>query len=242
MDVNGVITHTEPINRRDVKVYMGESWLRDERGWYHAGWARIMVKKDGVDPVFEGAFTLNHDAHHIQLVDTFMKTRHDLDPVVGFEDEREMVVFRDSDVESGFKTQGLVGRDLEGLEGLEGRGYGVGEGEVMCPSDQLGFNVQPWNPINKMISEPVPKLAGRGLFASMFEGGLTKRQNVGGDIFGGSGNSAGVNLRSTIGNTDGCPVTRQVALIGVATDCTYTADFPDTEAVRSNIIGQINAA
>jgi hypothetical protein len=57
-----------------------------------------------------------------------------------------------------------------------------------------------------------------------------------------SGNGAGVNLASTIGQTAGCPTTRKVALIGIATDCTYTAKFNSTSAIRSHIISTINSA
>jgi len=56
------------------------------------------------------------------------------------------------------------------------------------------------------------------------------------------GNGAGVNLVSTIGQTEGCPGTRRVALVGVATDCTYTALFNSSESARANIIQQISAA
>lgn len=234
MDANGVITRTEPIVRSEVKVFRGDSWLRDEQGWYHAGWARILVKTDGLNPLFEGAFTLRHDVHHIQLASSYMRTRHELDPKVDLTGDETMVVFRDSDVESGMNTQGLVGR-----------GIAIDiEEDFMCSSDRLGFNIQPSNAINMMITE-MPK-AGWGGFGleSLFRGGLTRRQNVDGSnsFPGGSGNSAGVNLKSTIGNTDGCPTTRQVALMGVATDCTYTADFASPEAARANIINQINSA
>lgn len=234
MDENGVITRTEPIVRRDVKVFKGDSWLRDEQGWYHAGWARIMVKRDGSDPLFEGAFTLHHDAHHIQLASSYMKTRHELDPAVKLGGNESMVVFRDSDVESELRTQGLFGRGIDIHP----------EDDVMCSSDRLDFNIQPDNAINMMISE-IPK-AGWGDFGleTLFRRGLTRRQNVDGtdSFYGGSGNSAGVNLRSTIGDTDGCPTTRQVSLMGVATDCTYTADFDNMEAARQNVISQINSA
>jgi hypothetical protein len=134
-------------------------------------------------------------------------------------------------------TQGLVGRGEE--ESAEG---------VMCPSDKLDFNIQPDHLVNRMIMEPeLPKgrVWGNIGLEDLYLGGLRKRQNVDGNdgFTGGTGNSAGVNLRGTIGNTDGCPTTRQVALIGVATDCTYTADFEnDDEKTRSNIITQINSA
>ena len=45
-----------------------------------------------------------------------------------------------------------------------------------------------------------------------------------------------------IGSTDGCPSERLVAMIGVATDCTYTAEFESVNDARENIISQINVA
>lgn len=236
LDENGAISRTEPIYRHHYRVYRGTSWLRNEvrNEWFHAGWASIVVSQDGENPLFEGAFTLLHDAHHIQFLSTYTRTKHELDPVVDLHESRGMVVFRDSDViDRNFYRQGLVGR-----------GYGTEDG-VMCHSDKLDFNVQPEHLVNRMIMEPeLPRgriWGGIGL-EDLF---LKKRQNVdGGDGFtGGSGNTAGVNLRSTIGSTDGCPTTRQVALIGVATDCTYTADFDnDDDKTRTNIITQINSA
>lgn len=46
----------------------------------------------------------------------------------------------------------------------------------------------------------------------------------------------------TIGDTSGCPSSRRIALVGVATDCTYTSSFDSLEDVRANIISQINTA
>lgn len=45
-----------------------------------------------------------------------------------------------------------------------------------------------------------------------------------------------------IGSTSGCPSTRRVAMIGVATDCSYTAEFDSLEDARENIISQVNIA
>lgn len=56
------------------------------------------------------------------------------------------------------------------------------------------------------------------------------------------GNSGSVNLKSSIGSTAGCPSTRKVALIGVATDCTYTGTFNSTQSAHQNVITQINTA
>lgn len=51
------------------------------------------------------------------------------------------------------------------------------------------------------------------------------------------------NLRATIGNTNGCPTEERVALLGIATDCTYTASFNgNEEAIRQNLISVVNSA
>ena len=52
----------------------------------------------------------------------------------------------------------------------------------------------------------------------------------------------GSDLISSIGSTEGCPQTRRIAMIGIATDCTYTRDFDSPAMARSNIIQQINSA
>lgn len=225
-DEDGRIVNTELILRNDYKVFKGHSWLRDEVGWYRAGWARITVLKDGLSPLFEGAFGLHHDTHHIQLRSNYLKTRHPLDPWPEEGDE-SMVVFRDSDVENSFRKQGLTGR-------------GEFEENVMCSSDGLLFNIQPDNAINRMILEPISDPWG----FSIFRGGLTRRQTVdnGDGIYGGSGNSAGVNLKNSIGQTAGCPITREVALMGVAADCTYMAAFDSNSSAWANVINQINTA
>ena len=49
-------------------------------------------------------------------------------------------------------------------------------------------------------------------------------------------------LIQTIGNNGGCPIERKVALVGVAVDCNYMAAFPNVDAVRQNIIQQVNTA
>lgn len=45
-----------------------------------------------------------------------------------------------------------------------------------------------------------------------------------------------------IGSTTGCPSSRLVAMLGVATDCTYTSAFDTIDDARENIISQINIA
>ncbi|PYH94293.1 zincin [Aspergillus ellipticus CBS 707.79] len=49
-------------------------------------------------------------------------------------------------------------------------------------------------------------------------------------------------LVNNIGNTAGCPNTRRVALIGLATDYSYTASFDSSEDIRRELISMVNTA
>ncbi|KAF2748940.1 zincin, partial [Sporormia fimetaria CBS 119925] len=216
---DGTITRREPIDRLAHKVFMGTAWIRRGQRWDKAGWARVTVAKDGVAPLFEGAFTIFHDHHHVQLSRNYKNTRQDGDPDIDLRDEEFMVLFRDSDIADGEEHTELRKRQIGG---------------PLCGSDELKFNVDPQHPVYEGMRKrsegwmsPISPL-------------LAKRQ-VDPNMPGG-GNGAGVNLVSTIGSTEGCPSTRKVALVGVAVDCNYRARFPDEEATRQNVINQMNAA
>lgn len=45
-----------------------------------------------------------------------------------------------------------------------------------------------------------------------------------------------------IGSDDGCPSSRQIAYIGVAADCNYTASFDSTDDARRHILNVVNTA
>lgn len=49
-------------------------------------------------------------------------------------------------------------------------------------------------------------------------------------------------LIQNIGSTSGCPTTRGQALVGIATDCAYTASFDSTGDLRRNVISIVNTA
>merc|ERR1711977_435696 len=99
--------------------------------------------------------------------------------------------------------------------------------EERCQSDQLAFNVGPENPLSAR--------AGMS-WNSAALGSIANRQLIPG------GNSGYGDLRNSIGSTDGCPTSGRVALVGIATDCSYTASFASAEAVRENIISMVNTA
>ena len=132
-----------------------------------------------------------------------------------------MVVYRDSDIGEGSHSE-----------------LKRGEAERSCSADLLEFNTRPDHPVyNRVLKRD------EGFWGSMsINSILGKRQIDGGGDTGGSGNSAGVNLKSTIGSTSGCPGTRKVALVGIATDCGFTGSFSSEDDARQHVITQVNTA
>lgn len=57
-----------------------------------------------------------------------------------------------------------------------------------------------------------------------------------------SGGLNSLDLSDVIGQTSGCPSTREIALIGIATDCTYTAQFSSGDALREHVLSLVNTA
>ncbi|KAL2865906.1 ADAM family of metalloprotease ADM-A [Aspergillus lucknowensis] len=49
-------------------------------------------------------------------------------------------------------------------------------------------------------------------------------------------------LIDTIGSTDGCPTSRQIALVGIATDCVYTGSFSSSEDLVDSVVSMVNTA
>jgi hypothetical protein len=220
LGADGSVVREEPIDRLQHKVFKGVAWLKRGNRWDRVGWARIDITRDGIDPLFEGTFTVDHDHHHVQLASTYKQARTHEDPDIDLRDNEFMVVFRDSDTR----------RDQEQME-LKKRAT-----SLACASDQLGFNTQENHPVyasmrarseNSFFSSPLTTLFGKRQLDNSPSGG----------------NGAGVNLVNSIGKTAGCPTTRKVALVGVATDCTYTQSFQsNTNTTRNNVIKQMNSA
>lgn len=219
LNAAGEVTRSELVDRRDHKVFKGGAWIQEwDRSWTRCGWARILVRRDGVHPLFEGAFTIFGDHHHVKLRSNYLSTKHVLDPDLEYSDDEYMVMFRDSDI--GTAHSELKRSKLE---------------TPSCQSNQLSFNSNPSHPVFKPELKRSVGSWGSVPIASL----LGKRQI---DSTPNGGNSAGVNLAQTIGNTAGCPKSRKVALIGVATDCSYTGTFNSTQTAHQNVIQQINSA
>ncbi|KAH8677336.1 ADAM protease ADM-B [Xylariales sp. PMI_506] len=219
---DGTVYHEEPIVRSDHKVYKGNAFIHHpyHAEWIRVGWARITVHRDGVKPIFEGTFRIYGDHHHVQTSTNYVRTQHHEDPVIDIADDEYMVVWRDSDIMPDIMPDdGTMGELKRGLVAST------------CESDQLDFNADFSHPVYRALeSDDVSTVNGRRLFGRQIDSGSL------------GGNSAGVNLSSTIGSTAGCPTSRKVALVGIATDCTYTADFNSSSSARANIIQVVNSA
>ena len=179
-----------------------------------------MIKRDGIHPLFEGAFLVGRDHHHVQLRSHYMATKHELDPMAEDSGDEYMTVFRDSDI--GFRPP-LEHTELKRSEGFD----------RTCRSESLQYNMDPTQTVLKR---------GVGSWGTASVASLFGKRQIDTNGIPTGGNSGGVNLRNTIGKSDGCPSTRKVALIGVATDCSYTGSFNSTETARANVIHQIAIA
>ncbi|KAI9931365.1 hypothetical protein ASPWEDRAFT_102687 [Aspergillus wentii DTO 134E9] len=222
IDVDGNIKQEEAIKRHEHKVYKGDAFVgRDNNRWNPVGFARIYMKQDGPQPLFEGVFSVNGDHHHIELQSTYLETKREDDVDIKRSKDDYMVVYRDSDMVRYVHSE--LKRSLDTSSS--------------CEADKLGFNTDPLHPIHQSNSKRDTSQWGSMSLNSMF--GMSKRQS---DISGSSGNSGGVNLKSTIGDTSGCPDTKKVALIGIATDCTLTNSFKSNQTAREWIINTVNSA
>ena len=204
-------------------MFKGHALLQSPDGtWERVGWSRVTVKEDGLHPLFEGTFSIARDHHHVKLRSNYMRTKRHYDEHAAEKAREYMVVFRDSDID-------------QGLDSDYRRSLPMGKS---CGADNLQFNVDPNHPIFNSASRPDTSRWNAMSLESIF--GLTKRQD---DLAGdGGGRSGGGNLRATIGSTAGCPSTKKVALVGVATDCEYFKLYDSEQAVRENIIKVVNDA
>lgn len=219
---DGTVSRIEPIERLDHRIYRGTVFvhLNGAPEWTNVGWARVSVHEDGSKPVFEGAFSIDGMHHHIQTSRNYRQTMLPGDPEIEEAVDEYMIVWRDSDItpSQDYSHGGDLKRDLGERSG--------------CTSDELLYNRDEGNLVYRSVevAETSPwSLNPRALFGRQIDGTP-------------GGNGAGVNLANSIGSTAGCPSTRKVALVGIATDCTYTAAFSSTAAVRQNIITQVNSA
>lgn len=227
MDADGSLRDGEPIQRHEHKIFRGRALVGSGKGrWTPTGWARITIRRDGPEPLFEGAFSVDGDKHHIELQSTYLPKKRPIDANIEHRPHEYMVVYRDSDMIRFSHSE--LKRSLHTEPG--------------CNADQLGYNADLTNSIFPDGVDLSDARWGYSSLDSIF--GLHKRQS---DTGGLSGNTGGVNLKSTIGDTAGCPKTKKVALIGVATDCGMSNYFQSTNstpkaAAKDFVINMVNTA
>ncbi|KAL2759430.1 hypothetical protein ACRALDRAFT_2038295 [Sodiomyces alcalophilus JCM 7366] len=213
----------EHIPRHEHKVFRGKAFVRRQgrSEWTHAGWARTMIYRDGKHPVLEGAFSVDGDDHHILTGTKYRTIKLPQDPNVenGQDPDEYMIVWRDSDIMQ-HHPDAPQNRKRDDVRG----------GSTRCDSERLAFNAKynPWAHENE--DDALRAISPRALFGRQMESGPTGEDG------------AAIGLASTIGSTRGCPNTRRVALVGIATDCTYTASFNSTQSLRASIINLVNDA
>ncbi|KAL4866113.1 Metallo-peptidase family M12-domain-containing protein [Aspergillus spectabilis] len=161
---DGGIRRTEKLHRNSHKVFRGNVFIeRSAFQWEKVGWVRINIVRDGIDPLFNGGFSIGGLQYDIKI-----------EPNPTIQAETQMVVYRDS------------GNDLS-------------------PTPHSAW------------SRPLDLFARQNLLDSD-------------------------DLVQTIGDTNGCPDDRQIALVGIATDCSYTAQFDSSDDLVQTLLTMVNTA
>lgn len=219
LDGEGKPKDIQSIDRAEHKVFRGKSFVRRQgrNGWHEAGWARIMMHRDGKTPLFDGTFRIDGDLHQIQRGPQYRRTKLRYDPELEDDDKNLMVVWRNSDI-MPFNPEDDEENHLELKRQLN-------DG-ASCAADSLEFNRRDDN----LEYRDLAAVKTRDLFG---------RQTDDGDA---GGDGRGARLIDSIGSTNGCPSTRKVALVGIATDCNYWGEFDGEEDLRRHVIGLVNQA
>ncbi len=220
LGADGAVVRHEKVERTSHKVFKGDAFVQypGRSDWINSGFARLTISRDGPKPVFQGVFRIHGNHHHIVTASSYRKTRLPGDPDIEVSDDEYMVVWRDTDVlQDPVYSQDELKR-------------GLGYGGSSCSSDDLQFNTGDDHPVHLGLDLRNTSAVDTNALSPRQIDGTT------------GGNGAGVNLASTIGSTVGCPTTRRVALVGIATDCTYRAQFDSESDMRENIINLVNTA
>lgn len=212
LDEEGKIRHSEPINRQAHKVFKGSAWIEEFSGH----WERVGWARVYVKR--DGASPLMEGAFSI------WGDHHHIQSQSSYMQTKRDVDFHFTETN---EEQMVVYRDSDMLPVDEWKRDTTPASR--CPADDLAFNSGPNNPI---FAEAEAELT----WNSASLGSIARRQLIPG------GNAGTGNLRESIGSLDGCPTSPRVALIGIATDCSYTASFDNEDAVRDSLIAMVNTA
>ncbi|KAL6237942.1 hypothetical protein BDW75DRAFT_52263 [Aspergillus navahoensis] len=168
---DGEDQRTEVMRRESHRVFRGAVFvLSDKYQWERAGWARINIVRDGLNPLFTGAFSISGTQYDIKLEPTRPGR-------AGAETGTRMLVHG--------STQDTI----------------ISTHPSTNPS---------WPSANA----------------------LQKRQFT----------LDASDFVDSIGDDSGCPSARQIALVGIATDCSYTASFDSSEELIQSLISMVNTA
>ncbi|KAL8397585.1 hypothetical protein RB594_004338 [Gaeumannomyces avenae] len=248
---DGVVRSVEPIDRMDHKIYQGSAFVQrhGRHDWINVGWARINMRRDGVRPIFDGSFRIDGDNHHIQTDEAYRQTRIMGDPQIDWSPEDYMVVWRDSDIGRGSYSYDDEDDDDDDSDD---KAYDPSHGELkrrelrarspLCSSDGLDFNADATHPIYQGLDTRSEAERFADLDSDVSVDPSSPRQLLARQDQTMTGNGAGVNLAGSVGSTAGCPNARKVALVGIATDCTYSATFNSSQSIRQHIISMVNTA
>ncbi|KAG6016733.1 hypothetical protein E4U43_003211 [Claviceps pusilla] len=231
LNEDGSVRQVIEVPRSEDKIYRGSAFIERPgvEGWSKAGWARISVHQDGQRPLFDGAFRIDGDNHHVLSRAEYQSMKDERDPDVDPAAPTDvMVVWRDSDVtgdddHDDHDDHAELKRDDTAMAST-------------CDADTLDFNTHFGQSRDDGQDTPSLLRSPRSLRSTSF-GSLFGRQ-----IDDGGSSGTGLDLLSSIGSTAGCPTTKKVALVGIATDCNYFSAFNNTGAVKKQILGIVNKA
>ncbi|SCV71700.1 BQ2448_3288 [Microbotryum intermedium] len=240
----------------------------DGRGWAKILVPSSQADNDELE--FQGSYSIDGDAYTIHSTPRYMAVKDIEDPEpprilakrgLGTTLPR-MVIVRERDTLS----------PVEHIERLRKRGSPIPDpaafasSESACGHDRLPFNTDPNHPVlasaldqsvyadiitpwvhglfglpsRSSPLDPAFSLVDRGAIVSSYPPRRRVKRQSGGDISGGTGSSS--NFINSIGSTQGCPRSRRVVFIGVASDCTFTAQFSSPAAARELILTDFNSA
>lgn len=208
------------------------------------GWARLLLTPNEEQPgsgkmLAEGAFELDGETHHLKSAKNWLLSRRQYTEEPSMHRKRGapddgLILLRDRDLASG--AHAIDRRSPASIGGSSGHDTDA------CSHDSLEFNTDAEHPIHRVgRQQAFDALYSRKegwldslLGVSPADHHQYRRQSTGGDLPG-SGNLSS-NYLNSIGSTTGCPKSPQVLYMGIAADCTYTANYGDQNATRVQIL------
>ena len=209
------------------------------------GWARLLLTPNEDQPgsgkmLAEGAFELDGETHHLKSARNWLLSRRHYTEEPSMHRKRGapddgLILLRDRDLASGAHAVNRRATLGSSSGGSDEHGGG-------CSHDSLEFNMDAEHPIHRAgRQQAFDALYSRKegwldnlLGVSPADHHQYRRQSTGGDLAG-SGNLSS-NYLNSIGSTTGCPKSPQVLYMGIAADCTYTANYGDQNATRVQIL------